>query len=205
MATTPTVTDGATLAVKPPRVNIFAKPDTARDQPDPGVRQPRGIFDESAACRAISGQTSPPGTREALETYQVAGAPKARRLARVVATAGLAAILAFAITMYLRGGATNTPPAMPATLEPRTPPAPTETGRQASRRARDQRRRRREQHRPHRAPRPRQARKRPVQTPQTRPLPSTPPAAPARPRRLVPTPAPPTTTRVAPAAPPEFM
>ena len=206
MATTPTVTDGATLAVKPPRINIFAKPDTARDQPDPGVRQPRGIFDEAAACRRVSGQASPPGTREALETYQVAGAPKVRRLACLVATAAVAAILAFAICVYLRGGsATDTPPAVPATLEPRTPRASTETGRQASRRGRDHRRTRREHHRAHRAPRPRQARKRTVQAPRARPLPSTPPAAPARPRRMVPTPARPTPVRVAPAAPPEFM
>ena len=51
MATTPTITDGGALAVKPARVNIFAKPSAPHDQTDPAVREPRGIFDDTAACR----------------------------------------------------------------------------------------------------------------------------------------------------------
>jgi hypothetical protein len=202
MATTPTVADGATLAVKPPRVNIFAKPDAAHDQTDPARRQRRGVFDESAACHLTSEQASRAATREGLATYQVAGQPQRRRFA-LVAAAAVVAILAFAISAHLRGGSATDRPPMPATLQPRTPRAPTETGRRASRRGRDHQRKRRERHTGRHASRLRHMRTRTVAAPQARPVPSAPPAVPARPGRRVPAPAAP--TRVAPAAPPEFM
>ena len=52
MATTPTITDAGALAVTPARVNIFAKPSAPQDQTDPAARQPRGVFDDAAACHS---------------------------------------------------------------------------------------------------------------------------------------------------------
>ena len=60
MATTPTITDAGALAVKPARVNIFAKPSAPQDQTDPAARQPRGIFDDAAACHSTDEVTDRP-------------------------------------------------------------------------------------------------------------------------------------------------
>src|SRR4051794_20329013 len=98
MATTPTVADGATLAVKPPRVNIFAKPDAAHDQTDQARRQRHGVFDASAACRFTREQTTLAASREAHGRYRVAGGAKRRRFACLVASVAVVAILAFAIS-----------------------------------------------------------------------------------------------------------
>jgi hypothetical protein len=50
MATTPIIADGHPLAVRPARVNIFARSGALEGLADPAVRRSRGVFDEAAAC-----------------------------------------------------------------------------------------------------------------------------------------------------------
>jgi hypothetical protein len=205
MASTSTVADGAALAVKSPRVNIFAKPEAARGQTDPVRRQRRGVFDASAACRLTSEQASRAATAEAPATYRVAGEAKRRRFACLVAAAAVVAILAVAISAHLRGTSATARPQVPAARQARTSRASSEIGRRASRRGRHHRRKRRERHTRHRGSWPRHMRNPAGAAPQARAVPSAPPAVPARPRRTAPSLAAPTPSRVAPAGPPEFM
>src|SRR3954453_12370667 len=51
MAGNPTIAAPGPFAVKPARVNIFAKPSAASSATQAGPR-PAGVFDEAAACEA---------------------------------------------------------------------------------------------------------------------------------------------------------
>ena len=79
MATTPTITDAGALAVKPARVNIFAKPSAPQDQTDPAARQPRGIFDDAAACHSTDEVTDRRAAPSAHGGGRLGGAGALRR------------------------------------------------------------------------------------------------------------------------------
>src|SRR5215211_937458 len=52
MATTPTIDDTGALALKPARVNIFARPQGG--EAPHGPSSPRGVFEAAAACGGVA-------------------------------------------------------------------------------------------------------------------------------------------------------
>ena len=155
MATTPTITDAGALAVTPARVNIFAKPSAPQDQTDPAARQPRGVFDDAAACHSTDEVTDRPAAPSARGGGRLGGAGALRRSAYLIAVAAAAAGLIVAIPLQPREprrgrgtGATGPSPAATTARFPRGEPAILSAARRqatqaahtgASRRALDQR------------------------------------------------------------------
>jgi hypothetical protein len=202
MATTPTVTDAGALAVRPVRVNIFAKPSAPQDQTDPAARQPRSVFDDAAACHSTDEGTDRPAASSAPGGGRVGGTWAFRRSGYLIALAAAAAGLIVAIPLQPGShGAAQAPPP-PALRQQRQPHASHEPNRQSSRpRIPEQRR----QRQAHRAARSTSATRRDRRPRPPAHAPSAPRLAPAGPGPHVAVPARPLPTRVAPDAPPEFM
>jgi hypothetical protein len=195
----PTVVDGDALAVRPPRVNIFAKPDAPPDRSDRATQRPGGVFDETAAC-------TPTGC---VAVVRGAGrrtlAPALRRLACLAGASVAAVGLAAALAAWSRDESAPPVPAAPVAQHPRQPDASHATRRRVPRRRPAERRR---PHRHHKVARPPQAP--PTASGAPRPLrparaATAPPPAQPNPGRRQPGPLRRLPARVAPDAPPEFM
>jgi hypothetical protein len=201
MAPEPHLDDFGALAIKAPRVNIFARPAPTNGARASRLAAPSGAFDASAACRSEP-------IADALEDRL----PASRAWTRTIGIAAVAAVCAAAVVVATaprhHQAAAPAPAAEPAIGRPTSPPL-THRDSPPHRRALPRRKRtsayaertRRVQHsRPHA----RSSRATPA-APSTPPAPA--PIAPPVTPRTPPTSAPtrPIPARVPKGAPPEFM
>jgi hypothetical protein len=203
MATTPTITDAGALAVRPPRVNIFAKPNARQGQTDP-ARQPRGIFDDTAACHSTDAVNDRHAAPSAHRSGGLGRARAGRRLAYLVPVAAAVASLIVVWCSPRSHSTAPAPAASPVHQQPR-PHAPHGTERRPARQRVAKHRSQRTQHNAHRFARSTAAKRRGRRLTQPAPTPSVGRLASPRPSPHVAVPARPLPTRVAPDAPPEFM
>ena len=195
----PTVVDGDALAVRPPRVNIFAKPDAPPDHSDAGTQRPGGVFDQTAACAPTACVALVRGARRPTL------APTLRRLVYLAGAGVAAAAVAAALPALSRHTSSPPVPVAPVAQHPRQPDASPATRRHVPRRRPAERRRPRHHRkvaRPPRAPRTSSSAPRPLRPARAA---SPPPAAQPNPGRRQPGPARHLPAWVAPDAPPEFM
>lgn len=196
MAKNPEVDDSGALALRPQRVNIFARPATTTAERSARPR-PGTIFDPAAACQPSGGE----------DRDHDADAPRLRLagIARLFAIAGFALVVAL-VALQPSGTATidrSRPPVHPHQARPnaRSDKGARERTQDATRRPRPRPRKRTK---PHRLPRPHRrqadARRRAVPPARIAPRPTPRPPAPRRPAPTRPLPAP-----VSPTSPPEFM
>jgi hypothetical protein len=203
MAPTPAVDNVGALALKPPRVNIFAKPDATRDQRSSGP-QARTVFDAAAACRPDEGIVARVGGPGSVRAPSDRKRARIGWLPRLVCLAVLVAVVA-ALAPKLGTSDTIDRPRSPAgphdtksrgvgRRDTRAPAAGVAARLSTGRRAR-----------PHRGARHQRKRRGRPTTPARLPVRVTAHSAPRRPapRRLVPARRLP--ARVPRAAPPEFM
>jgi hypothetical protein len=196
MAPNPDLDNTGALALKPPRVNIFARPAPAERTSD---SRARGIFDATAACQpgAIVRDTVRP-PRPTLP----AGRPRLGSAGRLIALAALCVVVGIlALRPHTTGKAEDPHPAhrhaTPRAIEraaPSAPPAQPNRGRPHRRHRGRQRmgtRQRRRLVRP--------------QLPAPPPAPAVPKNAPARPAPRPAAPVDPLPAPVPRTAPPEFM
>ena len=180
MATTRPTNDTGAFAARPPRVNIFAKPDGAAFRPRPNGG---GVFDAAAGGRA-----------DHLRDTELVAAPHGSGRARVGARLVVLAVtlIAIAVTMTVLGPGTDHRGEQSTPMLDRQPPAKDARQRAISPAAArvgaaGSRPRTRKRSKPHRATRPRRTERRQpsIPRPRMRPLAAVrPPAQPAA--RVVP-------------------
>jgi hypothetical protein len=205
MATTPGTANTGALALKPPRVNIFAKPGAGEGGRVSRGPQPRSLFDAAAACSPCDGFID---RRCALASHGVdslGAKPRIGLVARLVTLTAIAGVIA-AVAAQPRGSGTVDRPVAPSVQQPH--PARTSGGseRRAPAASVTLHRPTRKNARSHRAARRRRTSHGGPRTPRLLPAATTPRVTPQRPApssssaRTRPLPA-----RVAPSAPPEFL
>jgi hypothetical protein len=204
MAATPSTANAGTLALKPPRVNVFARPGAGEGQRVSNGPQPRRIFDAAAACSPCGALVDRPGVLASHGVERLGAKSRLGWVARLVSLTAIAGVIA-AVAAQPRGGGTV------------DRPAPRSVQRSDAARTRDRRERRapaarvtrhrpaRESAKSHRAARPRRTSH---GRPRTRSVLPAATASRATPRGPAPSSFAPTRrlpARVAPGAPPEFL
>lgn len=198
MATTPTAAGGGALAIRPARLNIFARPDAGHGDTSPSSRSPRGLFDDSATCRSVDelagGFVGPSDDR--------GGASAPRRLACLLALAAATATVVFTMLPHPRSHSAVPAPVAPSLRDWQQPRVGLAPRRRPARPRVGHHRRPRTHHASPRGERVTSSRLR-----SRRLLHHAPAARATSPleRRSVRAPARPVPTRVAPDAPPEFL
>jgi len=202
MATAPRIDNTGALALKPPRVNIFAKPDSGEGERAPSGTQPRGIFDAAAACEGLVAEPAAGPSSQGVRRHGTS-APT-RWAARLVALTAVGALIAALATQPRpeRAVDRSAPPAQrPDEVrasdrpERRLPAADATTRHQPARK----------RAKPHRATRPRRTSRGGPRAPHPPLVPIAPRVTPRRPAPRSAAPAGPLPAPVAPDAPPEFM
>jgi hypothetical protein len=205
MATTPTTADGGALAIRPARVNIFAKPAARQTETSPEANSSGRVFDDAAACRSaddlanrsIAGSDDRPG---------LGSVTAPRRRACLLGLAAATACLLAAISTHDGRHRAPSPPPLPSLRQSHEPRASRVSKRRPSAVRTRERRGPRPHHRTHRLASSTSTTHRTPPRVQQTPAPNalhsvTPrrgPGASAPPTRAVPAPVPR-------AAPPEFM
>lgn len=198
MATTHTTADGGAFAIRPARLNIFARPDADHGDTSPDTCRARGVFDDAAACRRVDELAG--GFVAASDDRGGASAP--RRLAYLLALAAATAAVIIVMLPHPRSHSAVTAPAAPSLRDWQPPRAGLATQRRSARPRVGHHRRARTHHASARRERTTSSRLRSRRLLHRAPAPrATSPVW----RRSVPAPARPVPTRVAPDAPPEFM
>lgn len=201
MATTPITADGGTLAIRPARLNIFAKPNAGQGYTSPAARPPRGVFDEAAACRSANEVASGFVAASDDGAARRGGASGPQRLACLLAL--LAAIVAVivAIPSHPRRDRAVTVPPPRSHRDGQQPRARPAARRRPTQPRVGHRRRARIRHVSSRAARATNSGLRSQRPHHASAAPATSPVL----RRRVPAAGRPVPSRVAPDAPPEFM
>src|SRR4051812_21729810 len=189
MATTPVIAGGDALAVRPARVNLFAKPHAIDAPPNSAGREHRGVFDAAAACRANDETSDHLAARAGHAVRRLRGTLTIRRIVSLVAVAVAAGGLIVAISAGPPSGTPRKAPTAPSLGQPKETMSPRPSARRIARRRASQRHSSRTHHRPHRVPRStrRTSGGSPRRASGTAPsMPPAPSSAPAVPRRHVP-------------------